>query len=166
MNERMALSKRIPLFLLRLLAMGAALSATLVMLTSRDTAQVFGMKFEAKYTNSPTFKYFVLMNAIATGYTLILLFVTYKGSYGRVVLILDLVMAMLLDSSLSACLAVGQVGKNGNNHAGWMPICGQVPKFCDHVTGALIAGFIAAIVHFLIVLFSLHTSLNLFMPKT
>ncbi|GFP96335.1 CASP-like protein 1c1 [Phtheirospermum japonicum] len=64
----MSLSKRIPIFVLRLLALGATISATLIMVTSHDTAQVFNMKFEAKYSNSPTFKYFVLMNAIASDY--------------------------------------------------------------------------------------------------
>lgn len=71
-------------------------------------------------------------------------------------------MALLLDSSISACLAVGLVGKNGNTHAGWLPICEQVPKFCDHVKGALAAGFVAAIAYFLVILYSLHNVMNLF----
>lgn len=74
-------------------------------------------------------------------------------------------MALLLESSISACVAIGQVGKSGNSHAGWLPICGQVPKFCDHVTGALAAGFVAAIAYFLVVLYSLHNVMNLFALK-
>ncbi|KAH6795419.1 hypothetical protein C2S51_036405 [Perilla frutescens var. frutescens] len=162
----MSLSTRIPMFLLRLLALGATVSAVVIMVTSHDSAQVFNMKFDAKYTNSPTFKYFVLMNAIAGGYTLILLFFPSKNSCGHMILVLDLIMALLLDSSISACVAIGQVGKSGNSHAGWLPICGQVPKFCDHVTGALAAGFVAAIAYFLIVLYSLHNVMNLFALKT
>nr|GMD60601.1 uncharacterized protein LOC109189836 [Ipomoea batatas] len=46
-------------------------------------------------------------------------------------------------SSISTCLALGQLGEKGNSHAGWLPICGQVPKFCDHVGGAMIPGFAA-----------------------
>ncbi|KAK4399115.1 CASP-like protein 1C1 [Sesamum angolense] len=159
----MSLSKRIPIVVvLRLVALGAAVSATVVMATSHDSADVFNMKFEARYTNSPTFKYFVLMNAIASGYTLLLLFLPSKNSYAHFILLLDLIMALLLDSSISACLAIGQVGNNGNNHAGWLPICGQVSKFCDHVRGALIAGFAAAVSYFLILLYSLHNLMNLF----
>lgn len=63
-------------------------------------------------------------------------------------------MAMLLSSSVSAALAIAQVGKKGNSHAGWLPICGQVPKFCDHVSGALVASSAAAIIYFLLILFS------------
>ncbi|KAK6124343.1 hypothetical protein DH2020_017437 [Rehmannia glutinosa] len=162
----MTLSKRIPILLLRLLALGAAVSATVVMFTSHDSAEVFNMKFEAKYTNSPTFKYFILMNAIASVYTLILIFFPSKSSYGHFILVSDLIMALLLDSSISACVAIGDVGKNGNSHAGWLPICGQVPKFCDHVRGALIAGFVAAVAYFIILLYSLHNVMNLFALNT
>ncbi|KAG8365496.1 hypothetical protein BUALT_Bualt18G0110900 [Buddleja alternifolia] len=162
----MSISKRIPILVLRLLALGATVTATVIMITSHDSAEVFNMKFEAKYTNSPTFKYFVLMNAIASGYTFILLFFPSKSSYGHLILVLDLIMALLLDSSISACLAIGQVGKNGNSHAGWLPICGQVPKFCDHITGAMVAGFVAAIVYLIILLYSLHNVMNLFTLKT
>lgn len=71
-------------------------------------------------------------------------------------------MAFLLESSISACLAIGLVGKHGNSHAGWLPICGQVPKFCDHVTLAIIAGFVAVITYFLILVCSIHNLINLF----
>lgn len=75
-------------------------------------------------------------------------------------------MTLLLDSSISACLAIGQLAKNGNNNAGWLPICGQVPKFCDHVTAALIAGFVASIVYLIILVYSLHNLINLFTLKS
>ncbi|XP_052201991.1 CASP-like protein 1C1 [Diospyros lotus] len=157
----MALTKRIPTFLLRLTAMAATISATIVMATSHDSSTVLNLKFDAKYTNSPTFKFFVISNAIASGYTLITLFLPSKSSFWRLVLVLDLVILCLLVSSISAALAIGYVGKKGNSHAGWLPICNQVPKFCDHVTGALFSGFAAAIIYFLLLLYSLHNVINL-----
>ena len=69
-------------------------------------------------------------------------------------------MTLLLTSSISAAMAIADVGKKGNSHAGWLPICGQVPKFCDHVTGALVAGFSAAVLYFLLLLYSMHTLLD------
>ncbi|CAA0825110.1 CASP-like protein 1C1 [Striga hermonthica] len=105
------------MFVLRLIALGATVSAALIMVTSRDTAQVLNVKFEANYTNSPTFKYFVLINAIASVYTFILLFFPLKTSYRHLILALDLIMTLLLDSSISSCIAIGQVGKKGNSHA-------------------------------------------------
>ncbi|XP_059626623.1 CASP-like protein 1C1 [Cornus florida] len=161
----MTKAKKFLTFLLRLLALAATISATIVMVTSHDSAKVLNMSFQAKYNNSPTFKYFMIINAIASGYGLIVLFLPSKTSLWRFVLVLDLVISSLLISSISAALAIGNVGKNGNSHAGWLPICGQVPKFCDHVTGALIAGFVASVIYFLLLLYSLHGVVNLLTLK-
>lgn len=76
------------------------------------------------------------------------------------------VAALLLTSSMSAALAIGQVAKKGNTHAGWLPICGQVSKFCNHVNGALVAGILAAIFYYVLNLFTLYNALNpLFVVK-
>ncbi|KAA8519805.1 hypothetical protein F0562_014105 [Nyssa sinensis] len=157
----MTKAKRIPPFLLRLLALSATISATIVLVTSHDSAEVLNMSFVAKYSNSPTLKYFMIVNAIASGYSLVLLFVPSKSLLWHFLLVLDLVITSLLISSISAALAIAYVAKKGNSHAGWLPICGQVPKFCDHVTGALVAGFAAVIIYFLLLLYSIHNVLDL-----
>ena len=64
---------------------------------------------------------------------------------------------MVLTSGISAALAIAYVGKEGNSYAGWLPICGQVPKYCRHVTGAMIAGFIGALLYLLLLLYSIYT---------
>ncbi|XVE88039.1 hypothetical protein DITRI_Ditri19aG0036700 [Diplodiscus trichospermus] len=160
----MGIAKRIMTILLRLLALGATVSAVVVMVTSHDSADVLNLKFSAKYSNTPTFKYYVIAEAIASGYSLIVLFLFSKSLVWRLIVILDVVIAMLLTSSISAALAVAQIGKKGNSHAGWLPICGQFPKFCDHVTGALISGFVAAIVYLVLNLYSLHAVLSPVFP--
>ncbi|KAK3010247.1 hypothetical protein RJ639_010819 [Escallonia herrerae] len=157
----MSKAKSIPLFLLRLLALGATVCATIVMVTSHESTKVLNMTFEAKYSDSPTFKYFLVVNAVASGYSLIILFLSSKNLTWQLVLVSDLVITSLLISSLSAALGVSQVAKKGNLHAGWLPICGQVPKFCDHVAGALVSELIAAIFYFLLLLNSLHNTLDL-----
>nr|POF10431.1 casp-like protein 1c1 [Quercus suber] len=70
------------------------------------------------------------------------------------------VFTQLLTSSISAALAIAQVGQHGNSYAGWLPICGQVPNYCGHVKGALIAGFIGVILYALLLLYSIHTVLD------
>lgn len=72
---------------------------------------------------------------------------------------------MLLVSSISAALAIAHVGKKGNSHAGWLPICGQVPKYCDQVTGALAAGFVGLITYTILLLYAIHTVLNPFLVQ-
>ncbi|KAG5010601.1 hypothetical protein JHK82_019246 [Glycine max] len=156
----MAKTKRLLTLFLRFLAIGATIAAVIVMVTSHESTEVFNLTFTAKYSNDPAFKYFVVAEAIACGYSLILLFTCSQTSLGRLVLILDVVIAMLLTSSVSAALAIAHVGKKGNTHAGWLPICGQVPKFCDHVTGALVAGFAAAIIYLILIFCPLYSAQN------
>ncbi|XP_047339130.1 CASP-like protein 1C1 [Impatiens glandulifera] len=152
-------------FLMRLIALGATISATLVMVTARDSATVLNLTFDAKYTNSPSFEYFVIANAIASAYSLVILFLPSKFSFWRLVLILDIVVSVLLDSSISVALAIGYVGKKGNEHAGWLPVCGQVPKFCNHIAGAMASGFVAALLYFVLVIYSLRSFLILVPQK-
>ncbi|KAI3680702.1 hypothetical protein L6452_35476 [Arctium lappa] len=150
----------IPILVLRVIAMVATFVAIVVMVTSHDSAKVLGMTFQAKYNNSPTLKYFVIVSIITTVYSLVALFVPPKKTW-RPVLVLDLIVTSFLISSFSAAIGVGQLGKEGNSHAGWLPICGQVPKFCHHVTAALIAGFVAVVFYFILLLYSLNNVLNL-----
>ncbi|TKY59267.1 CASP protein 1C2 [Spatholobus suberectus] len=156
----MTKTKTVLTLFLRFLATGATIAAVIVMVTSHDSAEVLNLTFTAKYSNDQAFKYFVIAEAIACGYSLIVLFTCSQNSLGRLFLILDVVIAMLLSSSVSAALAIAHVGKKGNSHTGWLPICGQVPKFCDHVTGALVAGFAAAIIYLLLIVSSLYSSQN------
>lgn len=72
---------------------------------------------------------------------------------------------MLLTSSLSAAVAVAQVGKRGNANAGWLPICGQVPRFCDQITGALIAGLVALVLYVFLLIFSIHHVVDPFLLR-
>ncbi|KAK9267316.1 hypothetical protein L1049_009739 [Liquidambar formosana] len=153
----MTKAKRICTLLLRLLALAATIIAIIIMVTSRDSAKILNMKFNAKYSNTPAFKYFVIANAVVSIYSLMVLFLPSKNSLWHLVLVLDVVITMLLTSAISAALAIAYVGKKGNSHAGWLPICGQFPKFCNHVGGALIAGFVAALAYMVLLLYSLHT---------
>ncbi|KAI3440746.1 CASP-like protein [Psidium guajava] len=144
---------------LRLLAIGATVSAAIVMGTSHERASVFSISFEAKSSDIPSFKYFMIANAIVSVYSFLVIFLPAGSSLWRLVAALDLVVTLLLTSSISAALAVAQVGKDGNARAGWLPICGQVPKYCDHVSGALGAGFAGLVLYVMILLCSLHAVL-------
>ncbi|KAG5375034.1 hypothetical protein IGI04_039630, partial [Brassica rapa subsp. trilocularis] len=103
--------------------------------------------------------YFVIANAIVSVYSFLVLFLPKESLLWKFVVVLDLfflvngkltvkMVTMLLTSSLLAAVAVAQVGKRGNTNAGWLPICGQVPR-CDQITGALIADLVALILYVL-----------------
>ncbi|XP_019450754.1 PREDICTED: CASP-like protein 1C1 [Lupinus angustifolius] len=156
----MANTRRICLLLLRFLAFASTLSAVIVMATSHQRISFLTISFETRYTNSPAFKYFVISNSVVTVYGFLVLLLPEESLLWRLVVAMDLVFTMLLISSISAALAIAEVGKNGNNYAAWVPICGSVPKFCNQVTGALIAGFISVITYMILLLHSLHTVLD------
>ncbi|XP_062107329.1 CASP-like protein 1C1 [Humulus lupulus] len=159
--------KRLGLILVRLAAFAATLSATIVMATSHEKASFLTISFEAKYSQTPAFKYFMIANAIVSVYGFLVIFLPAKSLLWRLVIAMDLVFAMLLSSSISAALAIAYVGKKGNTYAGWLPICGQVQNYCDHVKGALVAGFIGVIIYFLLLMHAMHTILDpLLLKKT
>ncbi|KAG5033258.1 CASP-like protein 1C1 [Glycine max] len=146
--------------LLRFLVFLATFAAVILMATSHETATIFTVTFEAKYTNSPAFKYFVTAYSVITVYGFLVLFLPAKSLLWKLVVALDLLFTMLVVSSFSASLAIAQVGKKGNSDAGWLPICGSVPKYCDQVTRALIAGFIAMIIYIILLLHSINTVID------
>ncbi|KAL5581784.1 hypothetical protein UlMin_014226 [Ulmus minor] len=163
----MAKTKRLLTLLVRLMAFAATLSATIVMATSHEKGSFLTLSFEAKYSQTPAFKYFLIANAIVSVYGFLVLFLPPESMLWRLAVALDLVFTMLLGSAISAALAIAYVGKKGNSYAGWLPICGQVPKYCDHVKGALISGFIGLIIYMVLLLHTIHTVLDpLLLRKT
>ncbi|XP_028796272.1 CASP-like protein 1C2 [Neltuma alba] len=165
----MGLVKRICHLVLRFLAFGATLSSVIVMATTHERLgfSFFPFYYEAKYTNTPAFRYFVIANSVVTVYGFFVMFLPPKSLLWRFVVALDLVFTMLLISSESAAVSIAYVGKKGNVYAGWLPICGQVRDYCNHVTGALIAGLAAVVIYVILLLYSIHTVLDpLLLTKT
>ncbi|KAL4200554.1 hypothetical protein AMTRI_Chr02g211740 [Amborella trichopoda] len=161
--------------LLRFLAFGATLSATLVMVLNKQTSPVTVvynapvLRFvTAKFYQTHAFVFFVVANAIACLYSLVMLLVCLadlirllgNNSYvskvhGLLVIVLDLVMVALVTAGASAATSVAELGKNGNKHANWSKICDKFETYCDHGAGALIASFIGALIFIFLTLFSI-----------
>lgn len=152
----MAKLHRLISVVLRLAAAGAAAAAAIIMVTSHETTSIFGIEIEAKYSYTPSFVFFVVAFAVTFAYSLLVLFVRPGSTASRLVLLSDVIVGMVLVGAVAATGAIADIGRNGNTHAGWLPICGQVRAYCSHVMGALIAGFVSLIVYFLIIMYSLH----------
>ncbi|KAK9131773.1 hypothetical protein Scep_011301 [Stephania cephalantha] len=150
------ITKTVFTVLLRLLALGASLAATIVTVTNHQTIYILNFSFDAKYSYAPAFVFYMIANAIVAGYSLVVLFIPKGCKLWSLILALDVVMAMLLSSSISAAGAIGYVAKKGNSHIGWVAICEQFSKFCNHGTGAIAAGVFGAIIYLVIVLKSIH----------
>ncbi|KAH9626976.1 hypothetical protein KSS87_017827 [Heliosperma pusillum] len=83
--------KGIVTLVLRLVALLATFVAVILMSTAHDTAHVFNLQFEAKFSNSPAFKYFVVAYAVVCCYSLAVILLPSKSLYWRIILVLDTV---------------------------------------------------------------------------
>nr|CAB3471597.1 unnamed protein product [Digitaria exilis] len=107
------------------------------MATSHQTISLLGMQLEAKFQHTPSLVFFVVANVLACAYSLLVLIVppaspAARFSFGFCALQMA---GMVLTGAVAAAGAISDLGKNGNDHAGWLPICGLVHTFCDHVKG-------------------------------
>ncbi|XP_022776362.1 CASP-like protein 1F1 [Durio zibethinus] len=137
---------------LRVVAVGTALAATWMIVTSKETVVVFGLSLHARYSYSSAFKFFAFANALACGFTLLsIFFVFFFGRHGltptnKFLLFLhDLFMMSLVLSGVAAGTAIGYVGRYGNSHAGWFQICDRLNKFCHKVTASLILSYLTVL---------------------
>ncbi|KAL0390658.1 UNVERIFIED_CONTAM: Casparian strip membrane protein 3 [Sesamum calycinum] len=149
-------------FILRICALVAALAATATMGTTDQTLPFFTQffQFQASYDDLPTFTFFVVANAIACGYLVLslpfsIVAIVRPHAIGLklLLLILDTVMMAFTTAAAAAAAAIVYLAHNGNSNTNWLAICQQFTDFCQRVSGAVVASFIAAAIFiFLIVL--------------
>ncbi|XP_015065345.1 CASP-like protein 1B2 [Solanum pennellii] len=144
--------------LLRLLAFGATISATLVMALNNQKKTIvvatigttpIQATLNAKFQHTPAFVFFVIANGLGSLHNLLMLafcFIgnkyDYKGLRFYVIGILDMINVALISGGSSSAAFMGQLGRNGNSHARWNKICDKFYTFCNHGEGAIIASFI------------------------
>ncbi|KAI0492272.1 hypothetical protein KFK09_026541 [Dendrobium nobile] len=87
-----------------------------------------------------------------------------EGLISRWFAVFDVIIAMLLTGAMASAGSISQVGKKGNVHAGWLPICDEVSKYCNQIMAALISGFIGLFLYTIIVLHTITTELNPLLP--
>ncbi|GAB4824653.1 hypothetical protein Ancab_007525 [Ancistrocladus abbreviatus] len=150
-------------FMLRLAAIVAALAATITMGTTDQTLPFFTQffQFQANYDDLPAFSFFVIANAIASGYLVLslpfsIVSIVRPNAAGirLLLLVFDTVMVALTAAAAGAAAAIVYLAHNGNTSTNWVAICQQFGNFCQRVSGATVASFIAAVIFILLVLLS------------
>ncbi|XP_059433369.1 CASP-like protein 1F1 [Corylus avellana] len=146
---------------LRILVIATALAATWVMLTSRQSTEIFGITFDARYSYSSTCKFFAFANAVACAFVLLsLLFVLFFCRQGPnpsnhyYLFLHDLFMMSLVLAGCAAATAEGFIGRYGNSHAGWTPICDHFGKFCNKMTTSVILSYLSLSFLFMLTIIS------------
>ncbi|EPS58442.1 hypothetical protein M569_16372, partial [Genlisea aurea] len=102
------------------------------------------------------YRFFVIANFIATGFsvtTLLLVVVLRNKSPGSnsyfFLFLLDLIVGDILLGGCAAATSIGYLGKYGNDHTGWLPVCDHFAKFCDRGTISIAVSY-ACVVFYLI----------------
>ncbi|KAL5717433.1 hypothetical protein ACHQM5_010434 [Ranunculus cassubicifolius] len=139
---------------LRVLGIAATLISIVLMITSKQTISVFSLRIEANYSYSSTFKFFVAMDSFACSLSALCLSIflyhhiltnPVQKTY-QIMFLIDLMVLVCILIGSSAATAIGYVGKYGNSHAGWMPICDQFGKFCNRSLASVVMSFFAAMI--------------------
>ncbi|KAK6944070.1 Casparian strip membrane protein domain [Dillenia turbinata] len=150
-------------FVLRLCAIAAALGATIAMGTTDQTLPFFTQffQFQASYDDLPAFSFFVIANAIASGYLVLSLpfsivcIVRPHANGARLLLIIfDTVIVTLTTAGAASAAAIVYLAHNGNSSANWVAICQQFTDFCQRVSGAVVGSFIAIVILMFLVVMS------------
>ncbi|KAF8378052.1 hypothetical protein HHK36_029386 [Tetracentron sinense] len=162
---------------LRILAVVATFAATWIMVTSKQSKEIFGIKFAAKYSYSSAFQFFAGANAAACVFSLLSLVLvsvlslkgSRPGSYFFLLLhdmFLELktcfsffqILMVLLMAGCAAATAIGFVGLYGNNHTGWMAICNEFGKFCNRLTVSVAFSYLSFLIFFILTVMSANKS--------
>ncbi|ERM94541.1 hypothetical protein AMTRI_Chr04g190550 [Amborella trichopoda] len=150
-------------FVLRLMGFMGTLAGAIAMGTTDETLPFFTqfIRFRARYSDLPTFTFFVVANAIVSVYLLLSLplsifhIVRSKAKGSRMILIFfDTGMLGLITAGASAAAAIVYLAHKGNVRANWLAICQQFNSFCERISGALIGSFVAMAILILLILLS------------
>ncbi|EYU36053.1 hypothetical protein ABFS82_14G231600 [Erythranthe guttata] len=150
-------------FILRICALAAALAATATMGTTDQTLPFFTQffQFQASYDDLPTFTFFVIANAIASGYlvlslpfSIVAIVRPHVTGVKLLLLILDTVLVAFTTAAAASAAAIVYLAHNGNSNTNWFAICQQFNDFCQRTSGAVVASFIAAAIFIFLVVLS------------
>ncbi|KAM0899284.1 hypothetical protein ACQ4PT_021402 [Festuca glaucescens] len=101
--------------------------------------------FTAQFKDTPVFVYFVVANAIASLYNLVVVLVMRRLVQGRVqrlVHMIDMVIMVLLATGATTAASMAELGKNGNLHAHWNPVCNKFGSFCTRGGVSIVSSFV------------------------
>ncbi|KAL9243376.1 hypothetical protein vseg_017270 [Gypsophila vaccaria] len=147
---------------LRTFALGTSIAASCLTFTCKETALVFDVPMDAKYSYVSAFKFYAYATAIASAFALLslilTLFLRWKATlHGNIHFLFfmhDLVMTILLVGACAGATALGYVGEYGNDHAGWVPICDNFHAFCHKAMLAILFGYLSFFCYFALTVIS------------
>ncbi|KAK7310385.1 hypothetical protein RJT34_07862 [Clitoria ternatea] len=145
---------------LRSFACVVTLAASTLMLTAHQTTTYMNYSVYVYFGDLTPYWCFVFANFMVGVYSALLICLPAKSQLWRLIVASDAVLVVILSSSCSAAVAIGLMEKNGNAHAGWLPIYHQVPSYCLKVFCAIGCGYVGTLIYMLLQLLSIQAALN------
>ncbi|XP_071728440.1 CASP-like protein 1F1 [Rutidosis leptorrhynchoides] len=146
---------------LRIIAAATSLVAAVLLFDSRQSKVFYGISLDARYSYSPAFKFYGIVNIVVCVFSVLSLLPAF--TFGRnfsssinyfFLFLHDLLLTLLMAGGCGAATTFAQVGKYGNSHTNWMPICDKFGKFCNKVEASLILGYICVFCYALLTVIS------------
>ncbi|CAL9751166.1 unnamed protein product [Musa acuminata subsp. burmannicoides] len=149
-------------FGLRLLLLASAVSALVVLVTSKQTESIptslpppfpAFISRDAKFQHSPAFIYLLVALSVTCFYSIITMVasfaaITSPSSSPRMLFHLvlsDAVMAGVMASAAGTAGSVAYLGLKGNSHVNWNKVCNVYDKFCRHVGSSAAVSLVASV---------------------
>ncbi|URE04720.1 Double-stranded RNA binding motif [Musa troglodytarum] len=149
-------------FGLRLLLLASAVSALVVLVTSKQTESIPTslpppfppfISRDAKFQHSPAFIYLLVALSVTCFYSII----TVAASFSAItspspsprmlfhLVLSDAVMAGVTASATGSAGSVAYLGLKGNSHVNWNKVCNVYDKFCRHVGSSAAVSLAASV---------------------
>ncbi|KAL0322373.1 UNVERIFIED_CONTAM: CASP-like protein 1F1 [Sesamum calycinum] len=165
-SQKLFILTQIPL---RILAAAVTLAATSITLTNKQTAVIYGIQIDARYSYSPALKFFAYANLIACAFAVLSLFLALilrnkavDSTYYFYMFLHDLRCWTgyddLVDGWMRCGNGSGLCGKYGDRHAGWMAVCGYFEEFCNRGTAASSLSYFGFLFYFILTVVSANRS--------
>ncbi|KAI4375224.1 hypothetical protein MLD38_013120 [Melastoma candidum] len=144
----------------RILALVSSFIALAILVTSKQTVFVFGIRFDAYYSYASSYRFLMVVDAVVGSFSAVSLgalsLIGRSPSPRRCfsLFVHDVVMMLLMLSGCSAATAIGYVGKYGEQKMGWLPLCDRINKFCIRVTVSIAFSYIAFLCFLALILLS------------
>ncbi|KAI3465760.1 hypothetical protein Pfo_022423 [Paulownia fortunei] len=159
----MAIGKPVKTIILRGLADLSFLIAAIVMFVSSQKVDEESFKFIVRYIDWNGFVYCAIVNCIGCFYNTVVLIIPPGSQLWKTVIVLDVIMNIVVGTSLGAGWQTYLLIGEGNIHARWSAICGITPYFCGKILGSLITSTFGFAVSIGLLMCTLHISVDAFL---
>ncbi|KAK6142613.1 hypothetical protein DH2020_022961 [Rehmannia glutinosa] len=159
----MATGKPVKTIILRGLALLSFFVAAILLFVSYEKIDLQSSNFIVKYLDWDGFLLCAIVDCIGCCYNLVVIIIPPGSQLWKTVIVLDVIVNIVVGTSLGAGWQTYILVNGGNIHAKWCRICGITPYFCSKILGSLITSTFGFVISIILLLYTLHVSVDPFL---